>query len=65
MGHADDHDLIPLRPAFDIVRRGYDRAQVEDRLDELQADLRIVLADSQAGAAQASELSWQLEATRQ
>ncbi|MGH3904538.1 MAG: chromosome segregation protein [Pseudonocardiaceae bacterium] len=65
MGHVDDRELIPLRPAFDIVRRGYDRAQVDDRIDELQANLRIVTADSEAGAAQAAELSWQLEAARQ
>lgn len=65
MGHVDDQDLIPLRPAFDIVRRGYDRAQVDDRFEELQADLHIVMADNQAAAAQAAELARQLEATRQ
>ncbi|MGH3915967.1 MAG: chromosome segregation protein [Pseudonocardiaceae bacterium] len=65
MGHPDDQDLIPLRPAFDIVRRGYDRAQVHDRFEELQADLHIVMADNEAGAAQAAELARQLEAARQ
>lgn len=65
MGPIDDRELIPLRPAFDIARRGYDRVQVDDRIDELQANLRIVTADSEAGAAQAAELSWQLEAARQ
>ncbi|MGH3930669.1 MAG: chromosome segregation protein, partial [Pseudonocardiaceae bacterium] len=60
MGHVDDQDLIPLRPAFDIVRRGYDRAQVNDRFEELQADLHIVMADNQAAAAQAAELARQL-----
>jgi chromosome segregation ATPase len=65
MGPIDDRDLIPLRPAFDIVRRGYDRAQVDYRIEELQAYLRITTADSDAGAAQAAELTRQLEATRQ
>ncbi|MGQ0773427.1 MAG: chromosome segregation protein [Pseudonocardiales bacterium] len=65
MGHVDDQDLIPLRPAFDVVRRGYDRAQVDDRFEELQADLHIVMADNQAAAAQAAELARQLEATQQ
>ena len=57
MGPVDDRDLIPLRPAFDIVRRGYHRAQVDYRLDELQAHLRIATADSEAAAAQAAELT--------
>lgn len=65
MGPIDDRDLIPLRPAFDIVRRGYDRAQVDYRVEELQACLRITTADSEAAAAQAAELTRQLEAVRQ
>ena len=28
MGLADDRDLVPLGAGFDIVRRGYDRAQI-------------------------------------
>lgn len=64
MGPVDDQDLIPLRPAFDIVRRGYNRAQVHDRFEELQADLHILMADNEAGAAQAAALARQLEAAR-
>jgi len=65
MGQFDDRDLIPLRPAFDIVRRGYDRTQVDYRIEELTAYLRIATADSDAGAAQAAELTRQLDATRE
>lgn len=65
MGPFDDRDLIPLRPAFDIVRRGYDRAQVDYRIEELTAYLHIATADSDAGAAQVAELTRQLAAVRE
>jgi len=49
---------------FDIVRRGYDCAQVDYQLEQLRADLRIAVADRDAGAAQAAELTRALEAAR-
>ncbi|MFY9807649.1 MAG: chromosome segregation protein [Pseudonocardiaceae bacterium] len=59
-----DRDLLPMRSTFDIVRRGYDCAQVDYQLEQLRADLRIAVADRDAGAAQAAELARTLEAAR-
>ena len=62
MGSVHDRDLLPMRTTFDIVRRGYDCTQVDYQLAQLRADLRIALADRDAGAAQADELARTLEA---
>src|SRR3954467_7260548 len=35
-------------PGFDVVRRGFDRAQVEEALDRAEADLKVVTADRDA-----------------
>ncbi len=64
MGSVDDRDLLPMRSMFDIVRRGYDCVQVDYQLEQLRADLRIAVADRDAGAAQAAELARALEAAR-
>ncbi|MGH3753969.1 MAG: chromosome segregation protein [Pseudonocardiaceae bacterium] len=64
MAHVNDRDLLPMRSTFDIVRRGYDCAQVDYQLEQLQADLQIAAADRDAGAAQAVQLARQLEAAR-
>ncbi|MGH3575753.1 MAG: chromosome segregation protein, partial [Pseudonocardiaceae bacterium] len=53
-----------MRSTFDIVRRGYDCAQVNYQLEQLRADLQIAVADRNAGAAQAAELARTLEAAR-
>ncbi|MGH3780440.1 MAG: chromosome segregation protein [Pseudonocardiaceae bacterium] len=53
-----------MRSTFDIVRRGYDCAQVDYQLEQLRADLRIAVADRDAGVAQAAELGRTLEAAR-
>ncbi|MGH3547734.1 MAG: chromosome segregation protein [Pseudonocardiaceae bacterium] len=53
-----------MRSTFDVVRRGYDCAQVDYQLEQLRADLRIAVADRNAGAAQAAELGRTLEAAR-
>ena len=62
MGSVHDRDLLPMRTTFDIVRRGYDCTQVDYQLAQLRADLRIAVADRDAGAAQAAELARTLEA---
>jgi DivIVA domain-containing protein len=49
---------------FDTVRRGYDRAQVDEHLDRLDADLRILTADRDAAVARAAELAKQVENQR-
>jgi chromosome segregation ATPase len=64
MGSVDDRDLLPMRSTFDIVRRGYDCAQVDYQLEQLRADLQIAVADRNAGAAQAAEVARTLDAAR-
>jgi chromosome segregation ATPase len=64
MGLADDRDLVPLGSGFDIVKRGYDRAQVEDHLERLDSDLRLLAADRDAAVSQTLDLARQLEAAR-
>src|ERR1700712_5802306 len=61
---SGDRDLLPLGTGFDVVRRGYDRGQVEEPLDRVEADLRILTADRDAAVAQASELARALDRTR-
>ncbi|MBA3797878.1 MAG: hypothetical protein H0X18_01980 [Geodermatophilaceae bacterium] len=43
--------------SFDVVIRGYDRAQVHDAVDRLDGELRVALADKDASAAHAAELA--------
>jgi chromosome segregation ATPase len=64
MGSVHDRDLLPMRSTFDIVRRGYDCAQVDYQLEQLRADLQIAVTDRDAAAAQAAELARTLEAAR-
>ncbi|AOS62309.1 coiled-coil domain-containing protein [Actinoalloteichus hymeniacidonis] len=65
MGLADDRDLLPLGSGFETVRRGgYNRAQVDEHLERLDTDLRILAADRNAALSQATDLARQLEATR-
>ncbi|WP_422647014.1 chromosome segregation protein [Actinoalloteichus caeruleus] len=64
MGLADDRDLLPLGSGFDVAKRGYDRAQVDEHLERLDADLRILAADRNAALSQAGDLARQLEAAR-
>jgi DivIVA domain-containing protein len=58
---SDEHELLPLGTGFDVVRRGYDRGQVEEHLDRVEADLRILTADRDAAVAQAAELARALD----
>ena len=66
MGSDDDRDLLPPLGSsqFDVVRRGYDRAQVDDVVEALEADLQIVIADRDATTTQAASLARQLDAVR-
>jgi len=59
-----DRDFLPLGSSFDVARRGYDRRQVDEHLDRLDADLRILAADRDAAVARAAELAKQLEDRR-
>lgn len=58
-------DLLPMReaaPSFDVVLRGYDRGQVAETLERLDADLRVAIADRDAAVARAADLAGQLQA---
>src|SRR6478736_7709525 len=58
-------DLLPNHEAqhsFDVVLRGYDRSQVADTIERLEADFRIAIADRDAQAARTSDLASQLSA---
>jgi cell division septum initiation protein DivIVA len=58
-------ELLPIHEAqhsFDVVLRGYDRSQVADTIERLEADFRIALADRDAAAARSADLASQLSA---
>ena len=59
------HDPLPMHEAqhsFDVVLRGYDRSQVADTIERLEADFRIALADRDAAVARSSDMAGQLSA---
>ena len=58
-------DLLPTHEAqhsFDVVLRGYDRNQVADTIERLEADFRIAIADRDAAVGRSSDLAGQLSA---
>ncbi|RFU19759.1 hypothetical protein [Geodermatophilus marinus] len=58
-------DPVPMREAqhsFDVVLRGYDRHQVAETIERLDADLRVALADRDAAMGRAADLAGQLSA---
>jgi hypothetical protein len=59
-----EHDAPPAAPAFALVRRGYDRAQVDDRFRELTTMLDGLGAERERTAAEAVQLRRQLEQAR-
>jgi len=63
---SDPHrDMIPMHEAqhsFDVVLRGYDRHQVAETIERLEADFRIALADRDAAVARSTDLAGQLSA---
>lgn len=64
MALGEERDLVPLGAGFDITKRGYSRMQVEEHLEQLDSQLKILAADRNAAAAQANELTAQLEVAR-
>jgi chromosome segregation ATPase len=64
MALGDDRDLVPLGTGFDIVKRGYSRTQVEEHLERLDGDLRLLAADRDAAVSQAADLARRLEQSR-
>src|SRR5215213_7422698 len=58
-------DLLPIHEAqhsFDVVMRGYDRNQVAETIERLEADFRIALADRDAAVNRSADLAGQLSA---
>ncbi|WP_436501922.1 chromosome segregation protein [Actinokineospora sp. HUAS TT18] len=64
MGLGEERDLVPLGAGFDITKRGYSRAQVEEHLERLDAELQLLHADRNAAVSQAADLAKQLERGR-
>ncbi|MDQ3403724.1 MAG: DivIVA domain-containing protein, partial [Actinomycetota bacterium] len=64
MGLGEERDLVPLGAGFDITKRGYSRAQVEEHLERVDAELQLLHADRNAAVSQAADLAKQLEAGR-
>ncbi|SER60984.1 chromosome segregation protein [Actinokineospora terrae] len=64
MGLGEERDLVPLGAGFDITKRGYSRAQVEEHLERLDAELQLLHADRNAAVSQATDLAKQLESAR-
>ena len=50
--------------AFEVVRKGYDQAQVEAHLRRLDADVRILTTDRDAALDQAAQLNRELDDSR-
>lgn len=59
-----DRILTHLQREFDHVWNGFDRTQVREYLDELQADVQRLLAERDGALKQAAAVSQQLEAAR-
>jgi cell division septum initiation protein DivIVA len=58
-------DMQPMHEAqhsFDVVLRGYDRNQVAETIDRLEADFRIALAERDTAQGRAGDLASQLQA---
>jgi cell division septum initiation protein DivIVA len=64
MGLGEERDLVPLGAGFDITKRGYSRAQVEEHLERLDAELQLLHADRNAAVSQSTDLAKQLEQGR-
>src|SRR3982750_1986236 len=63
---SDPHrDMLPMHEAqhsFDVVLRGYDRHQVAETIERLEADFRIALADRDAAVARSADMANQVSA---
>ena len=58
-------DMLPMHEAqhsFDVVLRGYDRNQVAETIERLEADFRVAIADRDAAMARSADLASQLAA---
>ncbi|MCA0146424.1 hypothetical protein [Blastococcus sp. LR1] len=61
---TDPRRDLPMHEAqhsFDVVLRGYDRSQVAETIERLEADFRIALADRDAAVARTADMAGQLQ----
>src|SRR5688572_19643494 len=54
----------PLPLGFDVVRHGYDRAQVQKHVSNLESNMRMLTADRDSARSQVGALTQQVEALR-
>src|SRR5215472_3262903 len=60
MARPEDRELVPLKPGFDVVWHGFDRAQVKQYLEDLEDDIKLISADRNAALSQVADLTEQL-----
>ncbi len=60
MARPEDRELVPLKPGFDVVWHGFDRAQVKQYLDDLEEEIKLISADRNAALSQVADLTEQL-----
>ncbi|HWE90874.1 MAG TPA: cell division protein DivIVA [Pseudonocardiaceae bacterium] len=60
MARPEDRDLVPLKPGFDVVWHGFDRAQVKQYLEDLEDEIKLISSDRDAALSQVSDLTDQL-----
>jgi cell division septum initiation protein DivIVA len=59
---SDPLSMHQAQHSFDVVMRGYDKHQVAETIERLEADFRIALADRDAANARSSDMAGQLSA---
>jgi cell division septum initiation protein DivIVA len=64
MALGEERELVPLGVGFDITKRGYSKMQVEEHLERVDGELRLLAADRDAAVSQAADLARQLEIAR-
>jgi cell division septum initiation protein DivIVA len=64
MALGEERELVPLGAGFDITKRGYSKMQVEEHLERVDGELRLLAADRDAAVSQAADLARQLEISR-
>ncbi|HEX3590959.1 MAG TPA: cell division protein DivIVA [Pseudonocardiaceae bacterium] len=60
MARPEDRELVPLKPGFDVVWHGFDRAQVKQYLEDLEDEIKMISADRNAALSQVADLTEQL-----
>src|ERR1700712_4389594 len=61
-GMSDPLSMHESQHSFDVVLRGYDRSQVAETVERLEADFRLAPADRDAANARSSDQAGQLAA---